>query len=162
MAGYNKFNNNCHRDAILVGILNCLTSIFAGFVVFATLGVMAYEQQKEVTDVATEGAGLAFVVYPAAIREVDFGVSPTVIAIMFFGMIISLGIDSMLAMHETITTAILDHFPSLWHHLKWVVVSTCTAGFFAGLVYCTRGGEPLLTLVDLGKKYVLIKLKIKN
>jgi len=92
---------------------------------------------------------LAFVVYPAAIREVEFGVNPTIMGLMFFGMIISLGIDSMLAMHETITTTILDHFPFLWRYQKWVVMSTCAIGFLGGLIYCTHGGEALLTLVDI-------------
>ena len=36
-----QFNNNCHRDAWLIALGNSLTSIFAGFIVFGTLGVLA-------------------------------------------------------------------------------------------------------------------------
>ena len=37
LCSYNKFNNNCHRDAWLIGLGNSLTSIYAGFVVLAHL-----------------------------------------------------------------------------------------------------------------------------
>lgn len=43
LCSYNKFNNNCHRDAWLIALGNSLTSIYAGFIVFGTLGVLATE-----------------------------------------------------------------------------------------------------------------------
>ena len=36
-----QFNNNCHRDAWLIALGNSLTSVYAGFIVFGTLGVLA-------------------------------------------------------------------------------------------------------------------------
>ena len=43
------------RDAVIVTLINCGTSIFAGFVVFSILGFMAAEQHVGVSDVADDG-----------------------------------------------------------------------------------------------------------
>jgi len=43
------------RDAPIVTVINCGTSLFAGFVVFSILGFMAQEQDVDVKDVADDG-----------------------------------------------------------------------------------------------------------
>mgnify|MGYP001803448002 CR=1 FL=1 len=43
------------RDAILVTLLNCGTSVFAGFVVFGIIGFMAEQLSLDVKDVAVKG-----------------------------------------------------------------------------------------------------------
>ena len=45
----------CCRDTLIVAIGNCLTSFFAGFVIFSILGFMATELGVEVKDVAKSG-----------------------------------------------------------------------------------------------------------
>ena len=43
---------------MIVPIINCCTSIFAGFVIFSVLGFMANESGKSVADVVTQGKSL--------------------------------------------------------------------------------------------------------
>lgn len=40
-SSYNPANNNCYRDALLVSLTNCGTSMFAGVVVFSVIGFKA-------------------------------------------------------------------------------------------------------------------------
>jgi SNF family Na+-dependent transporter len=71
--------------------VNSLTSFFAGFVIFAVLGFMAEEQGVHVKDLALDGPGLTFIVYPKAIAQMPLA---PLWSILFFLMLVTLGIDS--------------------------------------------------------------------
>ncbi|XP_060520477.1 sodium-dependent neutral amino acid transporter B(0)AT3 [Cylas formicarius] len=53
-SSYNPVNNNCYRDAVMVSLTNCFTSMFAGIVVFSIIGfkaTMTYERCVEMRNV---------------------------------------------------------------------------------------------------------------
>ena len=79
------------RDAILTSCINSATSFIAGFVIFSVLGYMAHASGQNIEDVATEGPGLVFVVYPAAIATMPGSIFW---ALIFFMMLLTLGLDS--------------------------------------------------------------------
>uniref|UniRef100_A0A182SXY0 Sodium-dependent serotonin transporter n=1 Tax=Anopheles maculatus TaxID=74869 RepID=A0A182SXY0_9DIPT len=108
LSSYNKFNNNCYRDALLTSSINCLTSFLAGFVIFSVLGYMAQVQNKSIEEVGLEGPGLVFIVYPEAIAMMKGSVFWSII---FFLMLITLGLDSTFGGLEAMITALCDEYP---------------------------------------------------
>ena len=144
LSSYNKFNNNCHRDALLVSFINCGTSVFAGFVIFAILGFMAEQKDVEVDDIVKSGPSLAFVAYPEAVSQMPV---PQLWSFLFFFMLLTLGLDSMFTFVETLTTAIIDQF-SLSKKKPYVVIGTCVVGFICGLSMCTSAGFYMFELID--------------
>lgn len=42
-SSYNRFGNDVFRDAMIVSVLDTVTSIIAGLVIFSVLGAMAHE-----------------------------------------------------------------------------------------------------------------------
>ncbi|GFG33307.1 hypothetical protein Cfor_09972, partial [Coptotermes formosanus] len=145
LASYNKFTNNCYQDSLIVAISNILTSFFAGFVIFSVIGFLAHELQVEVKNVVDQGAGLAFIVYPEVVARLP--VSP-LWSLLFFVMLLTLGLDSQFALMETVTTAILDRFPNLRDYKIWVVLIVAVFGYFGGLIFTTNSGMYWLQLVD--------------
>lgn len=83
--------NLFYRDAILTSFINSATSFIAGFVIFSVLGYMAHTSNQNIENVATEGPGLVFVVYPAAIATMPGSIFW---ALIFFMMLLTLGLDS--------------------------------------------------------------------
>lgn len=99
-----------NRDTLIVAFGNCLTSVFAGFVIFSYLGYLANFMDLPVGDVAKSGPSLTFVVYPFAVTKMP--ISP-LWAILFFIMLITLGVDSEVSRYFLLlyTQIFLPFFP---------------------------------------------------
>ncbi|MGH0133598.1 UNVERIFIED_CONTAM: hypothetical protein FKN15_053081 [Acipenser sinensis] len=144
-ASYNKFDNNCYRDAILTSTINCVTSFFSGFAIFSVLGYMAHMHGVNIEDVATEGPGLVFIIYPEAISTLP---GATFWSIVFFLMLLTLGIDSSMGGMEAIITGLTDDFKILKRNRKLFTFATAFGTFLVALTCVTNGGIYVLTLLD--------------
>lgn len=147
LGSYNKFDNNCYKDCIIVSIANSATSLYAGFAIFSVLGFMAKQQNVPIEDVAEKGPGLIFIVYPKAIIQMPI---PTLWAILFFIMIFLLGLDSQFVGMESFITVIVDLFPILrkkWYKETFVAIYVIIS-YLIGLTMVTRGGMYVFQLFD--------------
>ncbi|KAF5926601.1 hypothetical protein HPG69_001230 [Diceros bicornis minor] len=203
-SSYNKRDNNCHFDAVLVSFINFFTSVLATLVVFAVLGFKAnvvnekciaensemiikflkmgnlsqdiiphhinfsavttedyhlvYDilqkvkeeefpalhlnscQIEDELNKAVQGTGLAFIAFTEAMTH--FPASPFW-SVMFFLMLVNLGLGSMFGTIEGIITPIVDTFKV---RKEILTVICCLLAFCIGLIFVQRSGNYFVTM----------------
>ncbi|XP_050305400.1 sodium- and chloride-dependent transporter XTRP3 isoform X2 [Anthonomus grandis grandis] len=161
---YNNPKNNCVRDVVLVSVCNAFTAIYASVVIFAILGFKAVSKVKECNEMqiklgngslncslekeleeAAEGTGLAFIVFTEAI--VRLPLSPFW-AILFFVMLLSLGIGSQIGMLEGMLCTIFDIEILKRISKQYITGTVCLICFCIGLIFTTGAGEYWLSMFD--------------
>ncbi|KAI8504364.1 Sodium-dependent noradrenaline transporter [Branchiostoma belcheri] len=145
LSSYNKFHNNCYRDALVTSSVNCMTSFFSGFAIFSVLGYMSQKRGVPIDKVATEGPGLVFVVYPEAIATLP---GSTAWAIIFFLMLITLGLDSSMGGTEAILTGLSDEFPILTRKRELFTGVILFVEFSLALINVSQGGMYMFHMLD--------------
>lgn len=113
--------------------------------VFATLGFLSNTAQVPIHSVVTGGPGLTFITYPEAILLMP---APQVWAILFFIMMLVLGLGSQFAGIQMMVTSIIDHWPHLRNQEWKVTGGVCMGCFVAGLPMTCPGGVYLFTLME--------------
>ncbi|KAM3869772.1 sodium-dependent neutral amino acid transporter B(0)AT2 [Diretmus argenteus] len=204
-SSYNKRDNNCHFDAVLVSFINFFTSVLATLVVFAVLGFKANimnakcvalntkkivalletnisheliphhinfssvttEDYQKMTDIikgvtevdypslglesctiedelnkAVQGTGLAFIAFTEAMTH--FPASPFW-SVMFFLMLVNLGLGSMFGTIEGILTPLIDTFKV---RKEFLTVGCCLLAFSIGLLFVQRSGNYFVAMFD--------------
>ncbi|CAF4087060.1 unnamed protein product [Rotaria socialis] len=134
----NKFDNNFFKQMCIVVSCDCLTGVFAGFAVFATIGFLAKALNETVEKyAASSGPGLAFITYPEAISNMP--ASPF-FAIIFFLMLLALGLGSQFALTDVPITSLVELFPRLKKKRPIAVVITCVISYLISITFTCPGG----------------------
>lgn len=170
-SSYNRFHGPILRDSLIVVFVDALTCILCGLCVFSALGNLAHELGGDVEKVITDGPGLVFVVFPHALSKMPV---PQLWSVIFFGMLILLGIDSQFATVEvriyeaSCMSLFVTNHPDLYFQViitslkdgcgKWIdkyikrhdllVLIVCFFSFLIGIPYVFEGGIYLFQIVD--------------
>eukprot|EP00092_Neocalanus_flemingeri_P008337 GFUD01008989.1.p1 GENE.GFUD01008989.1~~GFUD01008989.1.p1 ORF type:complete len:587 (-),score=78.05 GFUD01008989.1:299-2059(-) len=148
-ASYNEFKGPILRNALIVTVIDAFTCILCGVCVFATLGNLAHLQGTTVNKVVTEGPGLVFVVFPHALSQLPL---PQFWSVIFFAMLVCLGIDSQFAIVEVVITSLKDGYGEVIdkyikrHEL--VVLLVCIVSLLCGLPHMFQGGIYFFQIID--------------
>ncbi|KAK5872707.1 hypothetical protein PBY51_013382 [Eleginops maclovinus] len=146
LASYNNFHNNIFKDAFVVTLTNAGTSVLAGFAIFSILGHMAHTQKVPIEEVVKAEFGLAFIAYPDALSKLP---AAPLWSILFFFMLLTVGLDSQFAGIEVITTCLLDAFPQIFKSKRALLtIAICSVLYLLGLPCVTRAGIYWVTLID--------------
>ncbi|CAG2110947.1 unnamed protein product [Medioppia subpectinata] len=145
LSSYNNFENHLILDATIIAFGNSMTSIAAGFVIFAYMGAVAHVRGVDVSKVATSGSGLAFMMYPEAVAMFPWG---QLFSAVFFFMLILLGMGSQTPNIESLLSAVLDFRPDRRKYRLFILLQFCIIGFLLGLIYCNTAGMYWFTLFN--------------
>ncbi|XP_048736323.1 sodium-dependent neutral amino acid transporter B(0)AT3-like isoform X2 [Ostrea edulis] len=168
-SSYMPVRNNCYKDAILVSIVNCGTSVFAGVVIFSILGFRATKSFKACTahndllisqnmttgflhcDIKTEieksgsGTGLAFIAFTEAINQLP---AAPVWSVLFFLMLLTLGLDSMFGMLEGVVTSVIDMNLVKNMRKDFVAAVLCLVSLLLSFCFADSAGPYIFVLFD--------------
>uniref|UniRef100_G1P8M3 Transporter n=1 Tax=Myotis lucifugus TaxID=59463 RepID=G1P8M3_MYOLU len=108
---------------------------------FSALGLDPCVLEDELNK-SVQGTGLAFIAFTEAMTH--FPASPFW-SVMFFLMLINLGLGSMIGTMAGITTPIIDTFKV---PKEMFTVGCCVFAFFVGLLFVQRSGNYFVTMFD--------------
>ncbi|XP_071102890.1 sodium- and chloride-dependent glycine transporter 1-like [Haliotis cracherodii] len=145
LSGHNKSNNNCFRDAVVVCVVDSLSTVFIGFAFFAIVGHVAFKSGVAVEAFESSGFNLAFIVFPEILTYLPL---PQLWSVLTFVMLMTLHIDTMVPTVEILMEAFGDLFPNIQRWRFLAIGGILLSSFLMGIVYITQGGIYVLTLVD--------------
>ena len=144
-SSYSPKSTSVQNLTILCSVVNCLTSFLYGVVVFSGIGYLSKKLKANITDFVEVGFGLVFVIYPEIIATFK---GASIFSIIFFLMLISLGIDSAFGGMEGLYTAITDEYPTLKKHKFIFRVVISGVPFLTSLATVTYGGSFVVQWLD--------------
>jgi neurotransmitter:Na+ symporter, NSS family len=142
-ASYLPREGDLTGNAFIAGFSNASFELLAGIGVFAAIGFLATTTGVGIDEVARDGIGLAFVVFPQIISELP---GPSgLYGVLFFGSLVLAGVSSLISITQTYIAALQEKF-TLTRRAAVALAGGGTA--LVSTVYATGGGINTLDVVD--------------
>lgn len=106
-ASYLRRRADLTGSALVAGFANSSFELLAGIGVFAALGFMALTAGVAVDEVAVDGVGLAFAVFPEIISTMPLG---ALFGALFFVSLVVAGFSSLISIVQVVVAAVQDRF----------------------------------------------------
>jgi len=136
-----------HRDesepirssSFWIPVINSGTSLFAGFTIFSFIGHIAHKLDQPIEDIVEQGFSLAFVAYPGMLSLMPW---PNVFSVLFFVMMVTVGIDSIFSFADYLIQGVLDWFPEILDRMRKeiYIMGMMSIFFFLNLPFILEGG----------------------
>lgn len=142
-SSYLPEKTDINNSAFMTAFANCGFEFLAAIGVFGILGFMATSQGVALEEVASQGIGLAFVVFPKVFGMM--GSLGSVFGILFFVCLVFAGLTSSVSLVEAFSSAVID---KTGFERKKVVTFAAVMGYLISIVYSTGAGLYFLDIMD--------------
>lgn len=142
-ASYLPRNSELSNSGLIMGLANSGFEFLAALGVFGVLGFLAVQQDVPVTEVVSDGVGLAFITFPQIINELP--ALNSLFGFLFFGALLFAGLTSAVSILEACVAAVKEKF-DLSRTMALNVV--CGLAFVVSMLYVTKGGLYYLDTID--------------
>ncbi|XP_066965755.1 sodium- and chloride-dependent GABA transporter 1-like isoform X1 [Macrobrachium rosenbergii] len=140
LASYNDLRQNTLWTVLFIILWDTAASLLCGCVVFVSLSKLTSDLNVNIEALFNPnhtagrmGVEVVFIAYPAFLADVK---SP-IWFVLFFLMVLTLGINSLIGLVETVTTALFDNFTHLRSRYFPNVCAVIFMMFLLGLLMCT-------------------------
>lgn len=142
-SSYLKRKTDLTGSGLVVAFANSSFEILAGIGVFAALGFMAMAQGTDVSGVASNGIGLAFVAFPTIVSNATGG---SIIGVLFFGALVFAGITSLVSVLEVVVAALQDKLG--WGRVRTTFVVAIPVALISIAFFSTTTALAVLDTTD--------------
>ena len=145
--GSRKRDEKILTASFWIPVANSSTSFYAALTVFTFVGHVAHVLKLPIDQVTTQSISLAFVAYPGLLNLLS---GKNFWAIIFFSMLVTLGIDSAFGYVDYIMEFFIDSFPVILKKMRKEVfcVVVCFTCFISSLMFVTESGYYVFIMFD--------------
>ncbi len=142
-ASYNKKSQGITRSALAIALLSALFSLLSGFVIFGALGHLSFAQNLPLEELAPPGPLLIFASFAGVLGSLPMA---GIFSSLFFLVMVMAGLGFIVAVIETIATAVQEKYRNLSTSIAVFVIAAL--GFLFGLFFTTGAGTYFLDIID--------------